>query len=94
MIPKYKLIYTNSFKRDLKKIEKRGYNISLLEEVVTMLQCGKTLDPKYNDHPLKGDKLGFRDCHILDDWVLLYQIKEDKLILSLSRTGTHSDLDL
>lgn len=94
MKPKYKLILTNSFKRDLKQIEKRGYDTSLLDNVITMLQNGETLDPKYKDHPLKGDKLGFRDCHILNDWVLLYQIKNDKLVLSLLRTGTHSDLKL
>lgn len=92
MKPKYQLIMTSTFKRDLKKLKKRGYDLSLMNSVITKLQYGETLDIKYKDHALKGNKLGFRDCHILPDWILLYQIFEDKLILSLSRTGTHSDL--
>jgi mRNA interferase YafQ len=91
---KYELVMTASFRRALKKIKKRGYDISLLKAVVTKLQCGEPLEPKYNDHPLKGNKQGYRDCHILNDWVLIYQIAEDRLILSLLDTGTHSDLDL
>lgn len=57
-----------------------------------MLLDGKTLPPKYRDHPLRGDKHGYRDCHIRDDWVLIYKIDEGALILILAETGTHSDL--
>lgn len=92
--PKYELFYTKSFRHDIKLLKKRGYDLSRLQSVVFALQCGETLDPIYKDHPLKGDKTGLRDCHIQDDWVLLYRIKNDRLILTLYRTGTHSDLDL
>ena len=61
---------------------------------MTLLQKGKQLDPKYKDHPLTGNWKGFRDCHILLDWILVYRIHKDKLLLVLTRTGTHSDLDL
>lgn len=57
-----------------------------------MLINGKELPPKYNDHALKGNFRNYRDCHIQNDWVLIYRIYKDELILELSRTGTHSDL--
>ena len=91
---KYQLDFTNAFAKDLRRIKKRGYDLSLLNEVVTQLQEGKMLDEKYKDHPLTGNWKGFRDCHIAPDWVLVYRIYKDKLLLVLTRTGTHSDLDL
>lgn len=94
MKPKYQLIITNSFKRDLKKIEKRGYDIHLIDNVIDKLQNGETLDPKYRDHALKGNWQSFRECHILPDWLLIYKVVEDTLVLSLVRTGSHSDLGL
>ena len=89
---KYNITITSAFKKDLKRIQKRGYNMALLDEVVTMLANGETLPPKYKDHPLKGDKQGTRDCHISPDWVLIYCIYESDLILLLTRTGTHADI--
>lgn len=71
---------------------RRGYRIELLEEVVNQIAAGKTLDEKYRDHLLTGDYGGFRECHITLDWLLVYQIRENELILFLSRTGTYSDL--
>ena len=89
---KYKVIPTVKFKKDRRKLEKRGYNLSLLEDVVDMLANGQVLPEKYCDHPLKGDRKGYRDCHIKDDWVLLYKINKGALTLILSETGTHSDI--
>lgn len=80
------------FKRDLKIIIKRGYDIKLLNNVVEKLASGETLDEKYRDHILSGEYKGLRECHITPDWLLIYQILDNELILYLSRTGTHSDL--
>ena len=87
-----KVRYSSKFKKDFKVIIKRGYNISLFEEVLNLLREEKTLPEKYNDHSLKGDYLGHRECHITPDWLLIYRINNNELILSLTRTGTHSDL--
>ncbi len=89
---KYKIKMTSKFKKDIKTIKKRGYNLSLIEAVVDKLAQGLTLDAKYMDHPLRGNYKGCRECHIEPDWVLIYEIKDDMLILSLTRTGTHSDV--
>lgn len=90
---KYKLYLTNSFRRDYKKIVKRGYDISLLETVVDTLLRGEALPQKNKDHSLSGNWKGYRECHIQPDWLLVYEIIEDRLILSLTATGSHSDLD-
>jgi len=88
----YKIVATNKFKKDLKLSIKRGYNIDLLDEVVTMLSNGIPLPEKNKDHALFGNYVGCRECHITPDWLLIYQISNDELILYLTRTGTHSDL--
>ncbi len=92
MMNKYKLYLTNSFKRDYKKIVKRGYDIKLMETVVDILLTGEALPEKNKDHALSGNWKGYRECHILPDWLLVYEIIEDRLILSLTATGSHSDL--
>lgn len=89
---KYRIKPTSRFQKDLKRIQKRGYQIKLIQEVVRMLSDGELLEPKYKDHPLSGDYSGCRECHITPDWLLIYEIYEDNLILYLTRTGTHSDL--
>ncbi len=94
MSKKYEIDFTSAFSKDLKKIKKRGYNIDLLESVVDKLQTGEQLEPKYKDHSLTGNWKGFRECHIQPDWLLVYRIYDDKLLLVLTRTGTHSDLRL
>jgi len=86
------IVPSNRFKRDLKTAIKRGYRIALLETVVELLATGRALPEKYKDHVLSGEYGGFRECHITPDWLLVYQIRENELILFLSRTGTHSDL--
>ena len=83
---------TSQFRKDYKLAKKRGYNLSLLEEVLDTLLEGKTLDAKYHDHALTGNYFGFREGHILPDWLLIYAIDNGTLILTASRTGTHSDL--
>lgn len=89
---KYKIETTSSFKKDLKRILKRNLKISLLQEVVVLLQEGKNLPQKFHDHLLSGNWKNHRECHILPDWLLIYRIEKDILVLTLTRTGTHSDL--
>ena len=84
--------YESSFKNDFKRIVKRGYNIKLLENVIEMLANGETLPEKYRDHSLIGDYKDCRECHITPDWLLIYKVNGNELILFLTRTGTHSDL--
>ncbi|MCD8074703.1 MAG: type II toxin-antitoxin system YafQ family toxin [Lachnospiraceae bacterium] len=83
---------TSQFKKDYKLSIRHGLNIELLDEVVAMLSLGQILPEKYKDHSLSGNWVGHRECHILPDWLLIYRIEEDVLVLTLSRTGTHSDL--
>ena len=91
---KYAVRLTSCYKKSLKKMLKRGKDIKKIVAVVEMLAKGEALPPQYKDHALVGDLIGTRDCHIENDWVLLYQIKNDILILTLVDTGTHSDLGL
>ncbi len=88
----YGIKRTGQFKKDLKLAITRGYNISLLQIVVDKLSNGKQLEEKYKDHDLQGNWKGYRECHILPDWLLIYKYDKDDLILFLTRTGTHSDL--
>jgi len=83
---------TAKFQRDLKRAEKRGYKIELLTAVVKKLAAGELLDQIYDDHQLKGQYKGYRECHITPDWLLIYKIERENLILVLTRTGTHIDL--
>lgn len=89
---KYRLIYTTKFKKDYKLSIKRGMPIELLKDTITLLQNGQPLPSKMHDHALVGDFIGFRECHILPDWLLLYFVEEDTITLTLSRTGSHSDI--
>ena len=79
-------------KRVKELIAKRGYKLSLLEKVIDQLAQQNPLDERHHDHTLSGEYSGFRECHITPDWLLIYQIQENELILLLARTGTHSDL--
>ena len=91
-MPKYEIRKTASFKKDYKILNKRGCDIQKLEAVIQKLANGEKLPQNYQDHALKGKFNKYRECHINPDWLLIYQIIEDKLILILSQTGTHSDL--
>lgn len=89
---KYTVKNTTQFKRDLKIAVKRGYDIEKLKTVVKILAEGEALPKEYRDHELKGRYIGFRDCHIEPDWVLIYKYNNNELILYLNRTGSHADL--
>ena len=86
------VIWSSQFKKDYKLAMKRGLRIEELDALITLLQQGKPLPEKNKDHELSGAWEGFRECHIKPDWLLIYMISDDKLILTLSRTGSHSDL--
>lgn len=83
---------TNKFKKDLKRIQKQGRNLELLQDVLQLLLMETELDIKYRDHALTDNYVGFRECHIQPDWLLIYMINHNDLILTASRTGSHSDL--
>ena len=87
-----KIRYSSRFKKDFKTIVKRGYDVRLLEEVLNIQAQEEALPQKYLDHPLAGNYAGHRECHITPDWLLIYKIEREILTLSLTRTGTHSDL--
>jgi mRNA interferase YafQ len=89
---KYLVKPTSRFKKDLKTILKRGYNRDLLLKIIDTLAQGIPLDDKYRDHSLSGDYNGHRECHLQPDWLLIYFYNDDVLVLTLTRTGTHSDL--
>lgn len=89
---KYTVKITSKFKKDYKLIKKRGFNTGLLDKVIGILANGEPLPEIYNDHELSGNWKGHRECHIMPDWLLVYYYDNDVLVLTLSRTGTHSDL--
>lgn len=89
---KYEIKNTTQFKKDYKLAKRRGLDINLLKGIITKLATGEVLAPKHKDHSLSGDWVGHRECHIQPDWLLVYRYDNDVLVLTLSRTGTHSDL--
>jgi len=86
------IFYTSCFRRDLKRMKKQGKEIHKLVEVVEWLANDIVLAPKYRDHALSGNYSGFRECHIEPDWLLIYQLDNENIVLVVSRAGTHSDL--
>ncbi|MCI9469598.1 MAG: type II toxin-antitoxin system YafQ family toxin [Lachnospiraceae bacterium] len=86
------IVWTTQFKKDYKLALKRRLDIALLDDIIRALSRGDTLPEKNKDHPLSGNWTGHRECHILPDWLLVYRIDDDVLVLTLVRTGTHSDL--
>lgn len=86
------VVLSTRFKKDLKTASKRGYNLELLKDVVDKIASRQQLPEKNRDHELSGDYAGFRECHVAPDWLLVYRVVEEDLILYLMRTGTHSDL--
>ena len=83
---------TGKFRKDYKRCKKRGLDMNLLEDVIDTLLAGKPLDEKHRDHALVGNYAGYRECHILSDWLLIYYVDNNSLILTAVRTGSHSDL--
>ena len=87
-----KVIWTNQFKKDQKRVIRRKKNIELLDDIIRKLSKNEALPEKNKDHALSGNWSGYRECHIQPDWLLVYYIENDILVLTLVRTGTHSDL--
>lgn len=88
----YEIKPTTRFQKDLKRIKKRGFDMVLLTEILKKLAAGEDLPARNRDHMLSGDYAGCHECHITPDWLLIYEINGDELILYLTRTGSHSDL--
>ena len=86
------LVTTGQFRKDYKRVKKRGYDIRLLEQTIDMLLNEIPLEIRFYDHELSGTYAGFRECHILPDWLLIYTVSRKELILTTIRTGTHADL--
>lgn len=89
---KYIVKKTKAFKKDYKRVLKRGLDISKLQNVVALIANGEDLPLSLHDHPLSNNWESHRECHIAPDWLLIYHIAEDVLVLELTRTGSHSDL--
>lgn len=89
---KHEVKFTNQFKKDLKLAKKRNKDLNKLFKAVEILASGGTLDAKYRDHGFSGDYQGTRECRIEPDWLLVYEIRDDVLVLMLYRLGLHSEL--
>ena len=89
---KYTVKLTSQFKRDYKLAMKQHRDITLLDDTIRLLANGMPLPDEYRDHPLQGNWRGYRECHILPDWLLIYKLDDNVLVLTLTRTGTHSAL--
>jgi len=89
---KYEIRRTSQFKKDYKRAYKRGLSIEKLDTAIEILANEGYLPSEYDDHPLSGNKKGLRECHIEPDWLLIYVIDHDVLLLILTSTGSHSDL--
>lgn len=89
---KYKIKYTNRFKKDLKLLKKQRKDINKLFYIIEKIAKGETLEDKYKDHSLNGNYKKTRECHVESDLLLIYEKFEDILVLTLVRTGSHSDL--
>jgi len=92
MNTKYTIKPTSQFRRDYKLMEKRNVDMSLLDEIISKLAQGVPLPASNRDHALTGNYAGHRECHIAPDWLLIYRVVDDILVLALTRTGSHSDL--
>lgn len=88
----YELVTTSKFRKDLARAKARGFDVAELRQVLGALCEGRPLDKKMCDHALIGNYVGFRECHIRPDWLLIYAIDNDRLVLTATRTGTHSEL--
>ena len=89
---KYEIRLTSRFKKDVKLIQKQGKDLEKLFSVVEKISEGEELAPSFRDHSLSGEYSGCRECHIEPDWLLIYEVFDDVLVLVLSRTGSHSEL--
>ena len=92
MTKSYTIVTTSQYRKSYKRASKRGLDIQILDDIVKKLSLGEKLGPKYKDHILKGKYKGYHECHIAPDWLLIYSIKNDILVITLVDTGSHSDL--
>ena len=88
----YQVKWTSQFRKDYKRLQRRGLDMNLLDHVIRLLARGEPLPPEYLNHGLSGNLAGMQECHVRPDWLLVYCYTHDILVLTLSRTGTHSDL--
>ncbi len=88
----YKLETTKQFEKDYKLCKKRGYDLGLIHIVINFLEVDGRLPAKFKAHPLKGSYIGYLECHIQDDWLLVWSKNDDSKEIVLTRTGRHSDL--
>lgn len=88
----YQLRFTTAYKKSYKLMKRRGLDLSALDEVVELLRQGEQLNEKYRDYSLGGKFIGFRECHVKPDWILIYLMEQDVLTLTLVDTGSHSDI--
>lgn len=86
------IVWTTKFKKDYKLAIRRHLDIDLLDDIIRALSRGETLPEKNKDHELSGNWAGHQECHIQPDWLLVYRIDDDILVLTLARTGSHSDI--
>ena len=89
---RYTIKATSQFKKDYKLAKRRGMKMELLDEVIKKLAIGEKLPEINRDHQLSGNWIGHRECHIHPDWLLVYYFQDEVLVLTLSRTGSHSDI--
>ena len=88
----YRIKYTNTFKKDLARCEKWGYDMDLARNTISMLAENGKLPENYQPHKLTGKYKGCWECHLKPDWLLVWKQDDDNLILLFTNTGTHSDL--
>lgn len=89
---KLDIVWTTQFKRDYKLAQKRHLDLNRLDDIIRTLASGNELPARNKDHELEGNWRGHRECHILPDWLLVYRIENNVLVLTLARTGSHSDI--
>lgn len=88
----FEVSFTAQFKKDIKRAKKRGKDLAKFEKVLGLLVAGQEIPPVYRDHALTGNWVGYRELHLEPDWLLIYYVEDDVLVLTLARTGSHSDL--
>ena len=89
---KYEVVFTSRFKKDVKLAKKQHRDLEAMYQVIEKLANGEKLDDKHRDHDLSGNYAGCIECHIEPDWIMIYEIIDSVLVLSLARIGSHSDL--
>lgn len=88
----YRIKLARSFKKSYRRCQRRGYDMTLLDDVIEMLRKGETLPEKYHDHMLKGSFDGFHECHIRPSWLLIYLVEDDIVTMTMIDTGSHAEL--